>query len=102
MFHIITRHFVLICPQHYCHVCLCVLGQVSHVKSSAKDSRWYDVGIVKVTNMVVSHYYVPYDDDMADVRASISINWINSGSVWIRSLTVLLMVFPAGRLGCNA
>lgn len=36
--------------------------------SSAKESRWYDVGIVKVTNMVVTHYYVPYDDNMADVR----------------------------------
>uniref|UniRef100_A0A673A6S6 Fibronectin type-III domain-containing protein n=1 Tax=Sphaeramia orbicularis TaxID=375764 RepID=A0A673A6S6_9TELE len=24
---------------------------------------WYDVGIVKVTNMVVTHYYVPYDDN---------------------------------------
>ncbi len=38
------------------------------VKSSVKDSRWYDVGIVKVTNMVVTHYYVPYEDNMADVR----------------------------------
>ncbi|XP_071333616.1 host cell factor 1b isoform X2 [Trachinotus anak] len=36
------------------------------VKSSVRDSRWCDVGIVKVTNMVVSHYYVPYDDNMAD------------------------------------
>ncbi|KAL7398491.1 hypothetical protein ABVT39_010742 [Epinephelus coioides] len=36
------------------------------VTSSAKESRWYDVGIVKVTNMVVTHYYIPYDDNMAD------------------------------------
>ncbi|TDH11061.1 hypothetical protein EPR50_G00081540 [Perca flavescens] len=36
------------------------------VTSSVKDSQWYDVGIVKVTNMVVTHYYVPYDDNMAD------------------------------------
>uniref|UniRef100_A0A8C9X3D8 Host cell factor 1 n=1 Tax=Sander lucioperca TaxID=283035 RepID=A0A8C9X3D8_SANLU len=36
------------------------------VTSSVKDSQWYDVGIVKVTNMVVTHYYVPYDDHMAD------------------------------------
>lgn len=35
-------------------------------RSSAKDSQWYDVGIVKVTNMVVSHYYVPYDDITID------------------------------------
>ncbi|XP_062283164.1 host cell factor 1b [Scomber scombrus] len=36
------------------------------MRSSAKDSQWYDVGIVKVTNMVVSHYYVPYDDIVMD------------------------------------
>ncbi|XP_078110254.1 host cell factor 1b [Sander vitreus] len=36
------------------------------VTSSVKDSQWYDVGIVKVTNMVVTHYYIPYDDNMAD------------------------------------
>ncbi|XP_056239811.1 host cell factor 1b isoform X1 [Seriola aureovittata] len=36
------------------------------MKSSVRDNRWCDVGIVKVTNMVVSHYYVPYDDNMAD------------------------------------
>lgn len=38
------------------------------VKSLTKESRWYDVGIVKVTNMVVTHYYVPYDDNVIDVR----------------------------------
>ncbi|XP_035501087.2 host cell factor 1b isoform X1 [Scophthalmus maximus] len=36
------------------------------VKSSVTDSQWYDVGIVKVTNMVVSHFYVPYNDNMAN------------------------------------
>uniref|UniRef100_H3CHQ6 Host cell factor 1 n=1 Tax=Tetraodon nigroviridis TaxID=99883 RepID=H3CHQ6_TETNG len=36
------------------------------VKSAVKDSQWYDVGIVKVTNMVVSHYYVPYDGSVMD------------------------------------
>uniref|UniRef100_UPI0037E976E6 host cell factor 1b n=1 Tax=Semicossyphus pulcher TaxID=241346 RepID=UPI0037E976E6 len=36
------------------------------VRSSVKDSQWYDVGIIKVTNMVVSHYYIPYGDNMAD------------------------------------
>ncbi|XP_036960577.1 host cell factor 1-like [Acanthopagrus latus] len=36
------------------------------VKPAVRDSQWYDVGIVKVTNMVVSHYYVPYEDNMAD------------------------------------
>lgn len=32
-------------------------------KMAASESRWFDVGIVKVTNMVVTHFYVPYDDD---------------------------------------
>ncbi|XP_026223503.1 host cell factor 1b isoform X2 [Anabas testudineus] len=36
------------------------------VKMSAKENLWYDVGIVKVTNMVVTHYYVPYDDNVID------------------------------------
>uniref|UniRef100_A0AAZ1XW62 Host cell factor 1 n=1 Tax=Oreochromis aureus TaxID=47969 RepID=A0AAZ1XW62_OREAU len=36
------------------------------VKTSVKEDRWFDVGIVKVTNMVVSHYYVPYDDNTPD------------------------------------
>ncbi|XP_068199305.1 host cell factor 1b [Antennarius striatus] len=35
-------------------------------KSSMKDGQWYDVGIVKVTNMVVTHYYIPYDDSSVD------------------------------------
>ncbi|XP_046895238.1 host cell factor 1b isoform X1 [Hypomesus transpacificus] len=31
-----------------------------------KDNQWYDVGIVKVTNMVVTHFYVPADDSVSD------------------------------------
>uniref|UniRef100_A0A8C7K223 Host cell factor 1 n=1 Tax=Oncorhynchus kisutch TaxID=8019 RepID=A0A8C7K223_ONCKI len=31
-----------------------------------KDNQWFDVGIVKVTNTVVTHYYVP-DEDAAAV-----------------------------------
>ncbi|XP_064877063.1 host cell factor 1b [Oncorhynchus nerka] len=27
-----------------------------------KDNQWFDVGIVKVTNTVVTHYYLPADD----------------------------------------
>ncbi|XP_039521567.1 host cell factor 1b isoform X2 [Pimephales promelas] len=27
-----------------------------------KENQWFDVGFVKVTNMVVTHYYVPADD----------------------------------------
>lgn len=37
------------------------------MKPSVKENGWFDVGVVKVTNMVVTHYYVPYDDNMADV-----------------------------------
>eukprot|EP00066_Takifugu_rubripes_P029961 XP_011619227.1 PREDICTED: host cell factor 1 isoform X2 [Takifugu rubripes] len=36
------------------------------LKSGLKDSQWFDVGIVKVTNMVVTHYYVPYDGGAVD------------------------------------
>lgn len=27
-----------------------------------KENQWFDVGIIKVTNTVVTHYYVPADD----------------------------------------
>lgn len=32
-----------------------------------KENQWFDVGIVKVTNMVVTHFYVPGDDSQGDV-----------------------------------
>lgn len=32
-----------------------------------KENQWFDVGIVKVTNMVVTHFYVPTDDSHGDV-----------------------------------
>lgn len=32
-----------------------------------KENQWFDVGIVKVTNMVVTHFYVPSDDSLGDV-----------------------------------
>lgn len=32
-----------------------------------KENQWFDVGIVKVTNMVVTHFYVPTDDSQGDV-----------------------------------
>ncbi|XP_062248187.1 host cell factor 1b isoform X2 [Platichthys flesus] len=38
----------------------------AEVKTSVRSSRWYDVGVVKVTNMVVSHFYIPYDDNTAE------------------------------------
>ncbi|XP_041093071.1 LOW QUALITY PROTEIN: host cell factor 1-like [Polyodon spathula] len=27
-----------------------------------KDNQWYDVGVIKTTNMVVTHFYLPSDD----------------------------------------
>lgn len=33
-----------------------------------KENQWFDVGIVKVTNMVVTHFYMPADDSHGDVR----------------------------------
>lgn len=36
-------------------------------KRAEKDGQWFDVGVVKVTNMVVTHYYAPpHQDNMAD------------------------------------
>jgi len=32
-----------------------------------KENQWFDVGIVKVTNMVVTHFYMPPDDSQGDV-----------------------------------
>uniref|UniRef100_UPI0037E83CA7 host cell factor 1a n=1 Tax=Semicossyphus pulcher TaxID=241346 RepID=UPI0037E83CA7 len=31
-----------------------------------KENQWFDVGIVKVTNMVVTHFYMPADDSHGD------------------------------------
>ncbi|XP_014324868.1 host cell factor 1 [Xiphophorus maculatus] len=31
-----------------------------------KENQWFDVGIVKVTNMVVTHFHVPGDDSQGD------------------------------------
>lgn len=39
-----------------------------------KENQWFDVGIVKVTNMVVTHFYVPADDSHGDVSPFPSIH----------------------------
>ncbi|KAM6981468.1 host cell factor 1a isoform 2-T2 [Aplochiton taeniatus] len=31
-----------------------------------KENQWFDVGIVKVTNMVVTHFYMPWDDSQGE------------------------------------
>lgn len=56
-------------------VCLFVLQkqgpQPTPVKPVVKkENQWFDVGIVKVTNMVVTHFYVPADDSQGDVSVS--------------------------------
>lgn len=41
--------------------------QPTPVKPVAKkENQWFDVGIVKVTNMVVTHFYMPGDDSHGD------------------------------------
>lgn len=40
-----------------------------------KENQWFDVGIVKVTNMVVTHFYVPADDSLGDVSVSDGLLW---------------------------
>lgn len=46
-----------------------------------KENQWFDVGIVKVTNMVVTHYYVPADDsEVIDVSRIFSLA-VNDGFV---------------------
>lgn len=73
-------------------VCVCVFvrKQGVQVKPSVKDSQWYDVGIVKVTNMVVTQYYVPYDGNMADVRMQNFDTYLNTETpeLLIYSLTL--------------
>lgn len=42
-----------------------IAATAAQVKPTVKDSQWFDVGVVKVTNMVVTHYYVPDGDGTA-------------------------------------
>lgn len=42
-----------------------------------KENQWFDVGIVKVTNMVVTHYYMPADDsEVTDVSIPANIRTV--------------------------
>lgn len=60
-----------------------------------KENQWFDVGIVKVTNMVVTHYYVPADDSpVTDVSyygkfCLFQAPWIRK---WVSTVLVLLLV----------
>ncbi|KAM6924426.1 host cell factor 1-like [Xenentodon cancila] len=47
----------------------------AQVRPSSKDDRWFDVGIVKVTNMVVTHFYVPYEDGAVDDDSGVTLDY---------------------------
>jgi len=43
-----------------------------------KENQWFDVGFVKVTNMVVTHYYVPADDSaVTEVSNQVDVNVVS-------------------------
>ncbi|TKS71041.1 Host cell factor 1 [Collichthys lucidus] len=50
-----------------------------------KENQWFDVGIVKVTNMVVTHFYVPGDDSQGDSPDGAHLTWeppsVTSGKI---------------------
>ena len=41
-----------------------------------KENQWFDVGIVKVTNMVVTHFYMPGDDSQVEVSPTQCCDWV--------------------------
>lgn len=55
------------CQLHASHISTLML-QEQRVRTAPKENPWFDVGIMKVTNAVVTHYYVPYDDGAVEVR----------------------------------
>lgn len=55
-----------------------------------KENQWFDVGIVKVTNMVVTHFYVPADDSQGDVSISWDFSSIQLSALMSVTLTPLL------------
>ncbi|KAG8003076.1 Host cell factor 1 [Nibea albiflora] len=75
------------------------------VRSSVKDSQWYDVGIVKVTNMVVTHYYVPYDDNMANNLDGAQLTWeppaVTSGKITEYSVYLAIQSSQASSSGLS-
>lgn len=75
----ITEHLAGSAQSKGLNKCECVLffvlqkqgPQPTPVKPVVKkENQWFDVGIVKVTNMVVTHFYVPADESQGDVSAS--------------------------------
>lgn len=55
-----------------------------------KENQWFDVGIVKVTNMVVTHFYVPADDSHGDVSACWGFPPVRPSAVFLVGVTPLL------------
>lgn len=58
-----------------------------------KENQWFDVGIVKVTNMVVTHFYVPADESQGDVSASGSFFSHFEAWMWFCSINTDLLFF---------
>lgn len=65
-----------------------------------KENQWFDVGIVKVTNMVVTHFYMPADDSQGDVSVSPDLFLIPLSAVMC-ALNQKSSLIP-GRLRCDA
>lgn len=42
-----------------------------------KENQWFDVGIVKATNMTVTHYFLPPDDAVATDVSDTGIHFLN-------------------------
>lgn len=56
-----------------------------------KENQWFDVGIVKVTNMVVTHFYVPADDSQGDVSVSGGFFFSTIGGLYLSVLSAFLI-----------
>lgn len=52
-----------------------------------KENQWFDVGIVKVTNMVVTHFYMPADDS---TYVEVSHNEIVLHTILLDAVTLLI------------
>lgn len=80
-----TEHLVAQSDRNYMRNCVLQKQdpQPAPVKPVVKkENQWFDVGIVKVTNMVVTHFYVPADDSHGDVSARGGVSSVSAvGSV---------------------
>lgn len=76
MWHRASAHFSSVREERNVTVCSVLVFQKQEPQPTPvkpvvkKENQWFDVGIVKVTNMVVTHFYVPTDDSQGDVSVS--------------------------------